>query len=131
MPRHRELRLSDRYAHNPATLLHIAEYLRDRGVHPLEIFRRAEVSPAQLLNGWVLREHCFALGHELGQVVSEKFPGARIGECFRLTEFGAWGRMVIEAPTLERACAVAVGHVELLHQGSDLRLVKNGRHAEL
>ena len=123
--------MSDRYAHNPATLLHIAEYLRDRGVHPLEIFRRAEVSPAQLLNGWVLREHCFALGHELGQVVSEKFPGARIGDCFRLTEFGAWGRMVIEAPTLERACAVAVGHVELLHQGSDLRLVKVGRHAEL
>ena len=123
--------MSDRYAHNPATLLHIAEYLRDRGVHPLEIFRRAEVSPAQLLNGWVLREHCFALGHELGQVVSEKFPGARIGDCFRLTEFGAWGRMVIEAPTLEQACTVAVGHVELLHQGSDLRLVKVGRHAEL
>ena len=123
--------MSDRYAHNPATLLHIAEYLRDRGVHPLAIFRRAEVSPAQLLNGWVLREHCFALGHELGQVVSEKFPGAQIGDRFRLTEFGAWGRMVVEAPTLERACAVAVGHVELLHQGSDLRLVKLGRHVEL
>ena len=123
--------MSQRYAHNPATLLHIAEYLRDRGVHPLEIFRRAEVSPAQLLAGWVLREHCFALGHELGLVVSEKFPGAHIGDRFRLTEFGAWGRMVVEAPTLERACAAAVSHVELLHQGSDLRLINVGRHAEL
>ncbi len=123
--------MSDRYAHNPATLLHIAEYLRDQGIHPLEIFRRAEVSPAQLLNGWILREHCFALGHQLGQVVSAKFPGAHIGERFRLTEFGAWGRMVIEAATLEQACAVAVSHVELLHQGTDLRLVKVGRRAEL
>lgn len=123
--------MSDRYAHNPATLLHIAEYLRDQGIHPLEIFRRADVSPAQLLNGWVLREHCFALGHQLGQVVSAKFPGAHIGERFRLTEFGAWGRMVIEAATLEQACAVAISHVELLHQGTDLRLVKVGRRAEL
>jgi AraC-like DNA-binding protein len=123
--------LSDRYAHNPATLLHIAEYLRERGIHPLEIFRRAEVSPAQLLNGWVLREHCFALGHHLGLVVSERFPGARIGDRFQLTEFGAWGRMVVEAPTLEQACVVAAKHVALLHQGSDLRLVKFGRHAEL
>jgi hypothetical protein len=59
--------VSDRYAHNPATLLHIAEYLRDRGVDPLDIFRRADVSPAQLLGGWVLREHCFALGHYCGR----------------------------------------------------------------
>jgi len=126
-----EPRLSDRYTHNPATLLHIAEYLRDRGIHPLEIFRRADLSPAQLLNSWILREHCFALGHQLGLVVSERFPGAHVGRRFRLTEFGAWGRMVAKAPTLEQACAVAVNHVELLHQGSDLRLVKIGRHAEL
>ncbi len=122
--------MSDRYAHNPATLLHIAEYLRDRGIHPLEIFRRADVSPVQMLGGWVQREHCFALSHHLSQAVDEKFPGARIGNCFRLSEFGAWGRMVAEAPTLGSACAVAVNHVELLHQGSNLRLVKVGRRAE-
>jgi AraC-like DNA-binding protein len=123
--------LSDGYAHNPATLLHIAEYLRERGVHPLEVFRRAEVSPAVLLAGWIRRDYCFALGKQLGLVAGERFPGARVGERFRLSEFGAWGRMVVESPTLEKACAVAVSRVELLHQGTDLRLIKFGRHAQL
>jgi AraC-like DNA-binding protein len=123
--------LSDRYAHNPATLLHIAEYLRDCAVPPLDIFRRADVSPAQLLGGWVLREHCFALGHHLGLVVDEQFPGARIGNRFCLAEFGAWGRMVMDAPTLGQACAVAAHRVELLHQGSDLQFAKLNGRAEL
>jgi AraC-like DNA-binding protein len=123
--------LSDGYAHNPATLLHIAEYMRDRDIHPLEIFRRADISPTQLLSGWVQRGHCFALGHQLGLVAGEKFPGARVGHRFRLSELGTWGRIVTEAPTLETACEAASARVELLHQGSDLRLVKIGRRAEL
>jgi AraC-like DNA-binding protein len=104
--------------------------MRERHINPLEIFRRADISPAQLLGGWILRDHCFALGPQLAMVAGEKFPGARVGDNFRLTELGAWGRMVLDAPTLEHACAVAIHHLELLHQGSHLRLVKVGRHAE-
>jgi AraC-like DNA-binding protein len=123
--------LSHSYAHNPATLLHIAGYLRERGVNPLEVFRRAGIPPAALLSGWVSREHCFALGEQVQQVAGERFPGARIGQRFRLTELGAWGRTVMASPTLGAACAVASSSIGLLHQGTDLRLITFGRHAQL
>ena len=32
------------YAHNPLTLLHMAAYLRQRGIRPVEIFQRARLS---------------------------------------------------------------------------------------
>jgi hypothetical protein len=51
------------YAHNPATLLHIATYLRQRGISALEIFRRVGISPSMLLDatGWVSRDLCLHL----------------------------------------------------------------------
>lgn len=45
-------------------------------------------------------------------VAGEGFPGARIGSRFSFTEFGAWGRLVSEAPTLGQACAVAAHRVD-------------------
>ena len=104
------------YAHNPVTLLHIAPYLRQRGVGPVEIFQRAGVSPSMLLdpNSWPARDLCFTLGEQAAAVLGEPFFGARIGQLFRLTDLGAWGHAVVGAPNVGQACAVAARGIGLL-----------------
>lgn len=125
--------LSEVYAHNPRTLLHIAPYLRSRGVSPVEIFKRAEVSPSMLLdaNGWVPRDLCFMLGNEIYKVTGERFLGADIGRAFSLPDLGPWGMAVSGAPTLRQACCTAASGVSLVHRGSDLRFETDGKHAIL
>ncbi|MGB7951978.1 MAG: AraC family transcriptional regulator ligand-binding domain-containing protein [Candidatus Binatia bacterium] len=120
-------------AHNPVTLLHIPNYLRGQGISPVEIFRQADISPSMLLdaNGWIPRDLCFLLGEQVTAVVDDRFPGAKIGQLYRLTELGAWGNAVIAAPDLEQACAVAANGIGLLHGGSDLRFLRFRRHAQL
>lgn len=117
------------FAHNPRTLLHIAPYLRSRSVNPLEIFKRAGVSPSTLLdaNGWVPRELCFRLGNEIYNVTGERFLGADVGRAFALSDLGAWGSAVSGAATLRQACAAAASGIGLLHGGSDLGFRTEGR----
>jgi AraC-like DNA-binding protein len=121
------------YAHNPSTLLHIAAYLRHRGIPPVEIFRRAGVAPSALLNGngWVPRDLCFTLGEQVGAVAGERFPGAWVGQRFKLAELGAWGRAILDSRTIKQACATAANGISLLHQGSNLRLIVFRRHVQL
>lgn len=125
--------LSESFAHNPRTLLHIAPYLRSRGVSPVEIFKRADVAPARLLdaNGWVPRDLCFKLGNEIYNVTGERYLGADIGRAFALTDLGAWGTAVSRATTVRQACAAAANGIPLVHQGSDLRFETEGRYAVL
>jgi AraC-like DNA-binding protein len=125
--------LSDTLAHNPRTLLHIAPYLRSRSVNPLEIFKRAGVSPSALLdaNGWVPRELCFRLGNEIYNVTGERFLGADVGRAFALSDLGTWGAAVSGATTLRQACAAAANGIPLVHQGSDLRFRTEGRYGIL
>ena len=125
--------LSDTLAHNPRTLLHIAPYLRSRSVNPLEIFKRAGVSPWALLdaNGWVPRELCFRLGNEIYNVTGERFLGADVGRAFALSDLGNWGAAVSGATTLRQACAAAANGIPLVHQGSDLRFRTEGRYGIL
>lgn len=125
--------LSRAIAHNSLTLLHIPSYLRGQGISPVEIFRRADVSPSMLLdaNGWIPRDLCFLLGEKVTAVVDDRFPGARIGQLYKLTELGVWGDAVTAAPTLREACAVAASGIGLLHGGSSLRLLTFRRHAQL
>jgi AraC-like DNA-binding protein len=124
---------SDAYAHNPVTLLHIAARLRTLGISPLDIFRRAGVPPAALLNGngWVPRDLCLVLGNHAATLSGDKFFGSRIGERFELVELGGWGRVVLGARNLAQACVLASSAIGLLHQGTDLRFVTLRRHAEL
>lgn len=121
------------FAHNPRTLLHIAPYLRSRAVDPIEIFRRAGVSPSALLdaNGWIPRERCFQLGNALYAATGERFPGAAVGRRFRLADLGTWGVAVAKARTLREACTTASSGVGLVHQGTRLQLRSNGRFATL
>jgi hypothetical protein len=125
--------LGEGFAHNPRTLLHIAPYLRSRSVSPIEIFKRAGISPSTLLdaNGWVPRELCFRLSNEMRKVTGERFLGADVGRSFKLPDLGAWGVAVSGATTLHQACATAVSGIGLIHQGTDLGLQTEGRHAIL
>jgi Arabinose-binding domain of AraC transcription regulator, N-term len=124
---------SSAYAHHPVTLLHVAAYLRERGIPPVEIFRRAGIPPSTLLdaNCWIPRDLCFALGEQVGVVAGDRFVGARIGDMFKLTDLNTWGRAVSAAPSIEQACRVASNAIGLLHQGSDLHLLTLRRHAQL
>jgi AraC-type transcriptional regulator len=121
------------YAHNPLTLLHIASYLRERGVSPVEIFRRAGISPSMLTDpkNWVPRDICFALSEQAAAVTGEQFFGSRVGQLFRLTDLGAWGQAIVAAPNAGQACAVAARGIGLLHHGTDLRFLTFRRHAQL
>lgn len=125
--------LSDTFAHNPRTLLHIAPYLRSRSVSPVEIFKRAGVSPSTLLdaNGWVSREVCFRLSNEIHKVTGERFLGADVGRAFRLPDLGTWGMAVSGAASLRLACVTAASGIGLVHQGTALRFETEGRDATL
>jgi AraC-like DNA-binding protein len=125
--------MSEALAHNPRTLIHIAPYLRRRSVNPIEIFKRAGVSPSALLdpNGWVPRDLCFRLGNEMYAATGEPFPGAAVGGRFKLEELGTWGTAVSAAATLREACETAASGIALLHQGTDLRLLASDSHVAL
>ena len=86
--------LGEGFAHNPRTLLHIAPYLRSRSVSPIEIFKRAGISPSTLLdaNGWVPRELCFRLGNEMRKVTGERFLGADVGRSLQASGSRRLGR---------------------------------------
>jgi AraC-like DNA-binding protein len=125
--------ISEEYTHNPVTLLHIADELRQRGVPPVEIFRRANISPLLLLdrNRWIPRSLCLTLGHEAEKATGEPFFASRIGQNFQLAEFGVWGQTIMGAETLGEACAAAATGVGLLHRGSSLQMLDFGDHVRL
>ncbi|MCT8972538.1 helix-turn-helix transcriptional regulator [Microbaculum marinisediminis] len=124
---------NDDFAHNPITLLHIASELRKRGISPVEIFRRAGLSPARLLDGdrWIPRALCFALGQEVAAVSGDPFFASRIGKSFQLAEFGVWGQTIESAETVADAFSVAIKGVGLLHRGSSLQVLVSRDEAQL
>jgi AraC-like DNA-binding protein len=121
------------FAHNPRTLLHIAEQLRGRGISPVEIFRRADVSPSALLdaNGWVPRDLCFALTEMAGTVMGDHNFISKVGQSYQLEELGTWGNLITEAADVLEACNVAADSVSLLQQGTNFRVHTFRRRAEL
>jgi AraC-like DNA-binding protein len=123
---------SDDFAHNPRTLLHIATDLRKRGISPVEIFKRVGVPPSALLNAnsWVPRRLCFALGEEAATVTGDGFYGSRIGKTYELAELGVWGRTIIAAADVGKACAIAAKSIGLLHEGTNLRFLTFRQHAQ-
>ena len=123
----------DAYLHNPVCVQRIAAYLRQHNISPLEIFRRAGIPPAALMNPdvWVPRDLCFALGAQIGAAMGERFIGAKIGQPHELSELNTWGRAILAAGDLRRACEIAMKGIELLHQGTDLRLLTFSRHVHL
>ena len=125
--------LNDEFKHSPRTLLHIAAELREAGVSPVEIFRRLEISAAELLvhDRWLPRALCFALGEEASTVSNDPFFGSRIGERYEFDELGLWGETIARSETVRDACSVAARGIELLHEGTDLRLLPKGQYLQL
>lgn len=125
--------LSVNFAHNPRTLLRIAPYLRSCGVSPVEVFKRADVSPSTLLdaNGWVPRDLCFKLSNEMRNVTGEHLLGAEVGRSCTLSDFGTWGAAVSGAATLREACQTAADGIGLLHQGTDLSVRTDAKQVAL
>jgi AraC-like DNA-binding protein len=121
------------FAHNPRTLLHIAEQLREQGISPVEIFRRVDVSPSALLdaNGWVPRDLCFALTEMAGTIMGDHNFISKVGQSFQLEELGTWGKLITEAADVLEACNVAADSVGLLQQGTNLRVQTFRHRAEL
>ena len=121
------------YLHNPICVQRIAAYLRQHEIPPLEIFRRAGIPPTALMDpdAWVPRDLCFALGAQIGAVMGERFIGAKIGELYDLSELNTWGRAILAAGNVGRACEIATNGIGLLHQGTDLRLLTLPRHVHL
>jgi len=128
-----EMFLDTDVCHNPITLLHIASYLRQRGIRPAEVFQRVGVSPSMLAapGHWVPRDLCFELGGQAAALTGERFFGSRIGQLFDLHHLGAWGHAVVSAPNIGKACAVAARGIGLLEQGTDLHFVTLERQAQL
>ncbi|MBP5102482.1 helix-turn-helix domain-containing protein [Pseudomonas protegens] len=116
-----------------STLQQIAPYLSMRGVSPLEFFRRHGISPQvfQYPDAWVPRATCFHIANEMAAVAQDPFAGATVGHLIEVRSLGAWGGLILGSTNLAQACAVAAIHTDLLHQGSDVRIVTEGRTTKL
>lgn len=116
-----------------STLQQIAPYLTMRGVSPLEFFRRFGISPHvfQNLDAWVPRATCFHIANEMAAIAQDPFGGATVGHLIEVRSLGAWGELILGSTNLAQACAVASIHTDLLHQGSDVKIVTEGRTTKL
>jgi len=104
-----------------------------RGVSPLEFFRRYGISPQVFQNpdAWVPRAACFHIANEMAAIAQDPFGGACVGHLIEVRSLGAWGELILGSSNLAQACAVAAIHTDLLHQGSDIRIVTEGRTTKL
>ena len=116
-----------------STLRQIAPYLSMRGVSPLEFFRRFGISPHVFQNpeAWVSRAACFHIANEMAAVAQDPFGGAMIGHMTDVRSTGMWGELILGSTNLAQACAAAAVHTNLVHQGSEVKIVTEGRTAKL
>lgn len=116
-----------------STLRQIAPYLSMRGVSPLEFFRRFDISPQVFQNpeAWVPREACFHIANEMAAAAQDPFGGATIGHLTDVRATGIWGELILGSANLAQACASAAVHTDLLHQGSEVSILTEGRTTRL
>lgn len=116
-----------------STLQQLAPYLSMHGVSPLEFFRRYGISPQvfQYPDAWVPRATCFHIASEMAALTQDPFAGATVGHLIEVRSLGAWGELILGSSNLAQTCAVAAIHTNLLHQGSDVRIVTEGRTLKL
>ena len=116
-----------------STLRQVAPYLSMRGVSPLEFFRRFGISPHVFQNpeAWVPRAACFHIANEMAAIAQDPFGGAMIGHLTDMRSTGMWGELILGSTNLAQACAAAAVHTDLLHQGSEVKIVTEGRTTKL
>ncbi|MBC2654606.1 AraC family transcriptional regulator ligand-binding domain-containing protein [Pseudomonas sp. MSSRFD41] len=114
-------------------LQQIAPYLSMHGVSPQEFFRGYGISPQvfQYPDAWMPRATCFRIASEMTALTQDPFAGATAGYLIEVRSLGAWGELILGSSNLAQTCAVAAIHTNLLHQGSDVRIVTEGRTLKL
>lgn len=113
--------------------MQIAPYLAKRGVSSIEFFRRLGISPNifQDPDAWLPRALCFHVASEMVAATQDHFGGAHIGHMTELRSLGTWGKSVLRAANVARACEAAAANVSMLHQGSTVRFIAEGRSARM
>ncbi|QPC42526.1 helix-turn-helix domain-containing protein [Kaustia mangrovi] len=115
------------------SFLQIAPYLAKRGVSSIDFFQRLGISPNIFQNPdiWLPRAQCFHVANEMVSATQDPFGGVYVGQMTELGSLGAWGDLILGASNVAQACAHAATNASMLHQGSDVRFVIEGRTARI
>lgn len=113
--------------------MQVAPYLAKRGVSSIEFFQRLGISPNifQDPDAWLPRALCFHVANEVVAATQDPFGGVRVGHMTELRSLGMWGKSVLRAPNVAQACELAATNVSMLHLGSDVRFITEGRTARM
>jgi AraC-like DNA-binding protein len=115
------------------SFLQLAPYLAKRGVSSIEFFQRLGISPNifQDPDAWLPRALCFHVANEMVKATRDQFGGAHIGCMTELRSLGMWGKSILRSADVAHACEVAAANVSMLHQGSNVRFITEGRTARI
>lgn len=115
------------------SFLQVAPYLAKRGVSSLEFFQRVGISPNIFQDPelYLPRALCFHVANEMVAATQDPFGGAHVGHMTELRSLGAWGKLVLQSADVAHACDAAAANVSMLHQGSSVRFITEGRTARI
>lgn len=115
------------------SFLQLAPYLAKRGISSIEFFRRLGISPNifQDPDVYLPRALCFHIANEMVEATQDRFGGAHVGHMTELRSLGTWGKSIQRSADVAHACEVAVKDVSMLHRGSHVRFITEGRTARI
>lgn len=115
------------------SFLQVAPYLARRGVSSIEFFKRLGISPNifQAPDAWLPRALCFQVANEMVKATQDQFGGAHVGHMTELRSLGAWGKSILRSGDIAHACEIAAANVSMLHRGSNVRVIMEGRTARI
>jgi AraC-like DNA-binding protein len=115
------------------SFLQVAPYLAKRGVSSIDFFQRLDIFPNifQDPDIYLPRALCFHIANEMVAATQDPFGGAHIGHMTELRSLGVWGKSILRSADVAHACELAATNVSMLHQGSNVRFVTEGRTARI
>ncbi|MEQ1940785.1 helix-turn-helix domain-containing protein [Mesorhizobium sp. VNQ89] len=115
------------------SFLQVAPYLAKRGISSIEFFQRLGIAPNLFRDPdiYLPRATCFSIANEVVAATREPFGGVYVGQMTELRSLGMWGQAILRSVDLGHACELAAANVSMLHLGSDVRLVTEGRKARI
>ena len=115
------------------SFLQVAPYLAERGISSIEFFRRLGISPNifQDPDVYLPRALCFHIANEMVAATQDPFGGAHVGHMTELHSLGTWGTSILRSGDVAHACELAAANVSMLHQGSNVRFITEGRTARI
>lgn len=67
----------------------------------------------------------------MAAAAQDPFGGATIGHLTEVRSTGIWGELILGSTNLAQACAAAAVHTGLVHQGSEVKILTEGRTTRL